>query len=242
MAVLGRAGGSAGGSGLNGALRLIIFDVDGTLVDSQGDILAAMRSAFARADHPAPDAEAILGIVGLSLDVAVARLVPDLPDGERTRIVGWYKDAYIDLRATSGVAQSSPLYPGARDTLAALHAVPETLLGVATGKSARGLDKLLDGHDLGRFFVTRQVADHHPSKPHPSMLLTALAETGVAPENALMVGDTSYDMEMARAAGIPGIGVSWGYHRPDALRAATSIARDFGDLARLIDDIWRSPA
>ena len=227
---------------MTGPLRLIIFDVDGTLVDSQGDILAAMRSAFARADHPVPDAAAILGIVGLSLDVAVARLVPDLPEDQQDRIVGWYKDAYTDLRATSGVAQSSPLYPGALDTLCALHAVPETLLGVATGKSARGLDKLLDGHDLRRFFVTRQVADHHPSKPHPSMLLAALAETGVAPENAVMVGDTSFDMEMARAAGIRGIGVSWGYHRPDALGAASMIARDFRDLARLIDDIQRSPA
>lgn len=226
----------------NRPLRLIIFDVDGTLVDSQGDILSAMRRAFARADHPAPDAGAILGIVGLSLDVAVARLAQHLPEREQARIVGWYKDAYMDLRAVSGVAQSSPLYPHAHDTLRALHAVPETLLGVATGKSARGLDKLLDGHDLGRFFVTRQVADHHPSKPHPSMLLAALSETGVAPENAVMVGDTSYDMEMARAAGIPGIGVSWGYHRPELLGAARVIARDFRDLAGLIDDIQGTPA
>jgi phosphoglycolate phosphatase len=227
---------------VNGPLRLVVFDVDGTLVDSQGDILAAMRSAFARADHPAPPDAAILGIVGLSLDVAVARLVPHLPEPERARIVGWYKDAYTDLRAVSGVAHSSPLYPHARDTLDTLHAVPETLLGVATGKSARGLDKLLGGHDLGRYFVTRQVADHHPSKPHPSMLRAALSETGVAPENAVMVGDTSYDMDMARAAGIRGIGVSWGYHRPDALRAATAMVRDFRDLAGLIDDIWRTPA
>lgn len=223
-------------------LRLIIFDVDGTLVDSQGDILAAMRSAFARADQPAPTRETILGIVGLSLDVAVPRLAPDLTPDVHGRIVGWYKEAYTDLRATSGVADSSPLYPDARATLDALHAIPETLLGVATGKSARGLDKLLDGHDLRRLFVTRQVADHHPSKPHPSMLRAALSETGVAPENAVMVGDTSYDMEMARAAGIAGIGVSWGYHRSDALTAATAIARDFGDLARLLDDIRGIPA
>ena len=227
---------------MTGPLRLIIFDVDGTLVDSQGDILAAMRSAFVRAEHPAPDREAILGIVGLSLDVAVRRLVPDLPADQQDRIVGWYKDAYTDLRAVSGVADSSPLYPDARATLDALHAIPETLLGVATGKSARGLDKLLDGHDLRRLFVTRQVADHHPSKPHPSMLLTALAETGVAPENAVMIGDTSYDMEMARAAGIAGIGVSWGYHRAEALSAATAIARDFRDLAGLLDDMRKAPA
>lgn len=223
---------------MSGPLRLIIFDVDGTLVDSQGDILAAMRAAFAKVDAPAPGTAEILGIVGLSLDVAVARLAPHLPQTVQARIVAGYKAAYMGLRAASGVEQSSPLYPYARDTLGALHARPETLLGVATGKSARGLDKLLEGHDLRRFFVTRQVADHHPSKPHPSMIRAALAETGVAPEHAVMVGDTSYDMEMAQAAGIAGIGVTWGYHRPEALRGAARIVTDFRDLGRALDDIW----
>jgi phosphoglycolate phosphatase len=116
--------------------------------------------------------------------------------------------------------------------------VPETLLGVATGKSARGLDKLLEGHDLRSYFVTRQVADHHPSKPHPSMLRAALAEIGVAPENAVMVGDTSFDMEMAQAAGIAGIGVAWGYHRPEALGAAREIVQDFRALPEAIARVW----
>jgi phosphoglycolate phosphatase len=219
-------------------LRLVIFDVDGTLVDSQGDILAAMRAGFAGVGERAPAKAAILGIVGLSLDVAVARLAPHLPADVRARIVADYKTAYMGLRAEAGVAHSSPLYPHARATLEALHAVPETLLGVATGKSARGLDKLLDGHDLRPYFVTRQVADHHPSKPHPSMIRAALAETGVAPENAVMVGDTSFDMEMAQAAGITGIGVSWGYHRPEALGAAARIVEDFRDLAGVLEDVW----
>lgn len=220
-------------------LRLVIFDVDGTLVDSQGDIVAAMTHAFARADHPAPDHSAVLGIVGLSLDVAIPRLAPDLPDTTHAEIVQAYKDAYMGLRAQSGVAESSPLYPHARDTLEALHAVPETLLGVATGKSMRGLDKLLDGHALRHLFVTRQVSDHHPSKPHPSMIQAALSETGVAPENAVMIGDTSFDMEMARAAGVRGIGVSWGYHAPEALGAASAILNDFRDLPGLLDQLWR---
>ncbi|SEL39922.1 phosphoglycolate phosphatase [Roseovarius azorensis] len=218
--------------------RLIMFDVDGTLVDSQGDILAAMTHAFERADHAPPLREAVLGIVGLSLDVAIPRLAPHLTDEMHGCIVGWYKEAYMGLRAQSGVVQSSPLYPHALDTLRALHAAEGNLLGVATGKSARGLDKLLDGHDLRSYFVTRQVADHHPSKPHPSMLLAALAETGVASENAVMIGDTSFDMEMARAAGIAGIGVAWGYHRPEALGTACAIARDFRDLPGLIDKVW----
>lgn len=219
-------------------LRLVIFDVDGTLVDSQGDILAAMRAAFDRAGEPAPERDVILGIVGLSLDVAIPRLAPDLPGDVHGRIVGWYKEAYMGLRLETGVEQSSPLYPYALETLKALHAVPETLLGVATGKSARGLDKLLDGHDLRSYFVTRQVADHHPSKPHPSMLRAALAETGVAPENAVMIGDTSFDMDMAQAAGIAGIGVAWGYHRPEALGAAREIVQDFRALPEALARIW----
>ncbi|MGX0977733.1 phosphoglycolate phosphatase [Roseovarius sp. MBR-51] len=219
-------------------LRLVIFDVDGTLVDSQGDILAAMRAAFDRAGEPAPERELILGIVGLSLDVAIPRLAPTLPGDVQGRIVGWYKEAYMGLRAEFGVEQSSPLYPYALETLKALHAVPETLLGVATGKSARGLDKLLEGHDLRSYFVTRQVADHHPSKPHPSMLRAALAETGVAPENAVMIGDTSFDMDMAQAAGIAGIGVAWGYHRPEALSAAREVVPDFRALPAALDRLW----
>ncbi|WP_300551034.1 HAD-IA family hydrolase [Roseovarius sp.] len=220
-------------------LRLIIFDVDGTLVDSQGDIVAAMTQAFERADHPAPDHGAVLGIVGLSLDVAIPRLAPHLPDQTHAAIIQSYKDAYMGLRAQSGVAASSPLYPHARDMLEALHAVPDNLLGVATGKSMRGLDKLLDGHGLRHLFVTRQVSDHHPSKPHPSMIETALSETGVAPENAVMIGDTSFDMEMARAAGVPGIGVSWGYHSPEALGAAVTILEDFRALPGVLDQLWR---
>lgn len=218
-------------------LRLVIFDVDGTLVDSQGEILAAMRTAFDGVGEPAPGRAAILGIVGLSLDMAVGRLAPHLPVPVRARIVAGYKAAYMGARTEAGAAQSSPLYPHARATLGALHAVPETLLGVATGKSARGLDRVLDGHDIRHYFVTRQVADHHPSKPHPSMLRAALAETGIAPENAVMVGDTSFDMEMAWAAGIAGIGVSWGYHPREALAAAVQIVDDFRDLAGAIEEI-----
>jgi len=223
---------------MSGRLRLVIFDVDGTLVDSQHDILAAMQEGFAAVGEAAPARETILGIVGLSLDVAVARLAPHLPDALRRGIVEGYKDAYIRLRAGQGVALSSPLYYGARETLDALQGVPEMLLGVATGKSARGLAKLVEGHALEGYFVTRQVADHHPSKPHPAMLRAALAETGVDPRDAVMVGDTSYDMEMARAAGIAGIGVTWGYHRAGALTGAARLVDDFGQLAAALTDDW----
>jgi phosphoglycolate phosphatase len=219
-------------------LRLVIFDVDGTLVDSQADILGAMDSAFGVAGMLAPSRDDVLGIVGLSLPVAMARLVPDASPALRERLVEGYKAAYAEMRARIGAAQSSPLYPGARAALEALHGMPEVLLGVATGKSRRGLDKLIEAHGLERFFVTQQVADHHPSKPHPSMILTAMAEAGVEAQQTVMVGDTSFDMEMARAAGVPGIGVSWGYHPVPALRDASHVLDDFAALPALLETVW----
>ncbi len=223
-------------------LRLVIFDVDGTLVDSQADILFAMASAFADQGLPVLPREAVLSIVGLSLDVAMARLVPDLPLEQRDALVAGYKHAYMTSRKASDARQTSPLYPGARDVLDLLSRQDDMLLGVATGKSKRGLDALIASHGLEGLFVTRQVADHHPSKPHPSMLLTAMRETGVDAADAVMVGDTSYDMDMARAAGLRGIGVSWGYHAPAALSAASDLIDSFDALPPLLERLWRQAA
>lgn len=223
---------------MSGRLRLIIFDVDGTLVDSQDDILTAMDHAFGAVGAATPERADVLGIVGLSLDVAMARLAPGATGDQRRRMVDCYKDAYVALRGQGGVARSSPLYPQVREVLDHFLARPDILMGVATGKSQRGLDKLLEGHDLGRYFVTRQVADHHPSKPHPSMLLSALSETGVVPGDAVMVGDTSYDMEMARAAGMAGIGVSWGYHPAASLGHAAEVIDRMDELPERLERLW----
>ena len=223
---------------MSAPLRLVIFDVDGTLVDSQGDIVAAMTYAFAAVDAPLPERSTLLSIVGLSLDVAMPVLAPELTNAAHDRMVAEYKSAYMELRAQVGVAQSSPLYPGALDTLRALHAVPEILLGIATGKSRRGLDKLIEGHALDGLFVTQQVADFHPSKPHPAMILQAMQDAGVDPEDTVMVGDTSFDMEMARAAGVRGIGVNWGYHPPERLGDAHVIIDDYAELAPMLNQIW----
>ncbi|SEP15536.1 phosphoglycolate phosphatase [Salinihabitans flavidus] len=220
-------------------LRLVVFDVDGTLVDSQGDILAAMGMAFGGLGLPVPARETVLGIVGLSLDAAMPRLALHADGSVHARLAEGYKTSYMQLRAEAGVERSSPLYPGARDALERLAARPEVILGVATGKSQRGLDKLLEGHGLERMFLTRQVADHHPSKPHPSMLLAAMAEVGATPEQTVMIGDTSYDMEMARAAGIPAIGVSWGYHDRTELTAAHSVIDAFEALDAALADVLR---
>ena len=116
--------------------------------------------------------------------------------------------------------------------------MPDILLGIATGKSRRGLDKLIEGHALDGLFVTQQVADFHPSKPHPSMVLQAMADAGVTPDSTVMIGDTSYDMDMARAAGVRAIGVSWGYHDRAVLAGAHRIIDDFGMLSVTLDNMW----
>lgn len=219
-------------------LRLVVFDVDGTLVDSQADILASMKAAFESVSQPVPDRDAVLGIVGLSLHVAMQRLAPDAGRDVHHALEDAYKDAYMRLRASRGTVASSPLYPGAREMLERLSGDPGMLLGVATGKSRRGLDKLLQGHGMQGLFVTEQVADFHPSKPHPSMLQAALSETGVSQGQAVMVGDTSYDMEMARAAGVAAIGVGWGYHDRAALAAADVVIDSFEALPGALQQVW----
>lgn len=223
-------------------LRLVIFDVDGTLVDSQGDIVSAMIAAFAAVELPLPPREVLLSIVGLSLDVAMPVLAPSAKTAVHAKMVQAYKDAYMQLRADVGVALSSPLYPGAMEVLTSLSAMPDILLGVATGKSRRGLDKLIEGHQLQGLFLTQQVADFHPSKPHPSMILQAMTDAGVTPDNTLMIGDTSFDMDMAVAAGVRGIGVNWGYHGRERLENAHLIIDEFEHLIPTLRDIWNVAA
>jgi phosphoglycolate phosphatase len=196
--------------------RLVVFDIDGTLVDSQDHIVAAMALAFDATGHELPDRGRILSIVGLSLPDAVARLVPELTVDDQGAIVSAYKHGFGKMRAQG----LSPLFPGMGELIDDLSRLPGMHLGVATGKSRRGLDHILGSHGLDGRFVTQQVADDHPSKPHPSMLLTALAETGVLPDDAAMIGDTTFDMEMGRAAGVRTIGVGWGYHSVEQLRDA----------------------
>ena len=217
-------------------LRLVICDVDGTLVDSQAEIMAAMASAFASQGMPMLYRPTVLSIVGLSLDEAFAKLCPQVGGQQRSVLVQAYKDAFNDLRGADGKAELSPMFAGAHDALLALHAQPNTLLAVATGKSKRGLDKMIERHGLEGLFVSQQVADFHPSKPHPAMVLAALSETGVEAKRAVMLGDTTYDMDMGRAGGVGTIGVSWGYHPASTLNADILID-DFASLPDAIDKL-----
>ncbi len=190
--------------------RLAVFDCDGTLVDSQVNIIRAMRDAFARVGVSAPNDHAIRHVVGLSLVETMVELLPDADATLHAALADEYRGAYHRLRAAGELAVE-PLYPGIAETLVAL-ADDGWRLGVATGKSDRGLALILAHHGLTHHFVTLQTADRHPSKPHPAMLRLAMAEAGAAPTDTVMIGDTAYDMAMSVAAGARAIGVDWGYH------------------------------
>jgi phosphoglycolate phosphatase len=197
--------------------HLVVFDCDGTLVDSQHSICTAMVRAFEEAKLTPPERLMILSVVGLSLPVAMARLLPEAESDFHDHLADRYKSAFHALRQENAV--SEPLYPGIADLVHELDAAG-WLLGVATGKSDRGLHLCLTHHGIVDRFVTLQTADRHPSKPHPSMLQTAMAEAGAVPETTVMIGDTSFDIDMGLAAGARTIGVGWGYHAPAELVAA----------------------
>ncbi|MBX3594235.1 HAD-IA family hydrolase [Sphingomonas sp.] len=198
--------------------RLAIFDCDGTLVDSQANICRAMEACFATYRLDPPPRDAIRRIVGLSLVPAIATLLPDAEADQHAAMAETYKHAFFRMRSDRTL-DPEPLFDG---IAAAIDALEQSgwLLGVATGKSDRGLAAILDHHGLADRFVTLQTADRHPSKPHPSMLEAAMAQAGALPQNTAMIGDTSFDMAMAVAAGAHPIGVAWGYHDAHELHSA----------------------
>ncbi|MCH8488972.1 MAG: HAD-IA family hydrolase [Oceanicaulis sp.] len=216
-------------------LKLAVFDVDGTLVDSREVIQRAMTRAFERAGLGPIAYDQVRTIVGLELSEAVARLAP--PDYGAQRVAAltdFYKQAFVEQRAERGF--SEPLYHGARETLERL-ADEGWLLGVATGKARRGLDIVFGHHDLHRYFQTLHTVDGGPRKPHRRMVLVAMAETGVRPEETVVIGDTFSDMAMARAADAHAIGVSWGFHTVDEIAEAAphAIHHDFAALNAALD-------
>jgi phosphoglycolate phosphatase len=201
--------------------RLALFDCDGTLVDSQHNICLCMEDAFARAGLKAPDRHAIRRIVGLSLFQAVHRLLPDAEETLIQQVADDYKTAFQRLRG--GGLIEEPMFDGILAALDSLEA-GGWRLGVATGKSDRGLLACLAAHGIRDRFITLQTADRHPSKPHPSMVHEAMADAGANPDTTIMIGDTSFDMAMGVAAGARSLGVDWGYHDPHELEAAGAYA------------------
>lgn len=197
--------------------RLALFDCDGTLVDSQHNIILCMDDAFTRAGLTPPPRSETKRIVGLSLLPAMQVLAPDAEHDLHMQLAEDYKTAFQRLRGRGLVEE--PLYDGivaALDTLAR----DGWMLGIATGKSDRGLALCLKAHGLSDYFITLQTADRHPSKPHPSMVHKAVTEAGASPQTTIMIGDTSFDMAMGVAAGARSLGVDWGYHDHSDLLAA----------------------
>ena len=201
--------------------RLAIFDCDGTLVDSGHSIHRALAETFADHGLAVPPPGNSRRVIGLSLVEAMAALVPQADAAEHLALTETYKRKFSAARAGGRVEE--PLFDGVVALLDALDA-DGWLLAVATGKSDRGLGHCLACHGLADRFVSLQTADRHPSKPHPSMALQAIAEAGAAPDTTIVIGDTIFDMGMARAAGATAIGAGWGYHDPAELLAGGALA------------------
>ena len=214
--------------------RLAVFDCDGTLVDGQAEVCDAMERAFAAISLPPPDRNVTRRIVGLSLPVAVRKLAPELTDDQARDVVEAYKSAFRTRRLDGDLRE--PLYDGIAELLQALRA-DGWLLAIATGKSDRGLVSCLEAHGIRDLFVSLQTADRHPSKPHPAMLDAALNDADIDAKDAVMIGDTSFDMLMAGEADVRAIGVAWGYHSPDELHEAgahevCATPRELGEILR----------
>jgi phosphoglycolate phosphatase len=194
-------------------IKLAIFDCDGTLVDSGATIHAALRTTFDAHGLHCPPRDVTKKVIGLSLEQAMAALVPE---ADHDALSNTYRDAFMAMRGAGQVEE--PLFVGIVDLLDAMES-DGWVLGVATGKSERGLRHCLNDHGLLERFVTLQTSDRNPSKPHPSMALSAMAEAGAEPGQTIFIGDTGWDMGCARNAGVGAIGAGWGYHDVDELEA-----------------------
>lgn len=216
--------------------RLAIFDCDGTLVDSQANICMAMEHAFEEKGLAPPPRNAIRRTVGLSLFEIMRELLPEVGEAQQRAMAEAYRDSYLRLR-NNGL-EHEPLYDGIAALLSELDE-SGWLLGVATGKSDRGLHRCLDHHGIKGLFVSLQTADRHPSKPHPSMIHQVLSDSGLGAEQTVMIGDTVYDIYMGRAAGCRTIGVSWGYHPLNELwsAGADAVVETMAELKAALENV-----
>ena len=212
--------------------RLVVFDIDGTLVDSQDVIVEAQRRTFEAHGLAVPDRMRALSIVGLSLPEAFTVLAG--ADAPVAGLVETYKTVFRAMRLEPGFTE--PLYPGVAALFETLATHSGITLAIATGKSRRGVDHMLAQHGLAERFSVIQTADDAPSKPHPGMLLQAMRATGIGPERTVMVGDSTFDMRMSRAAGVTALGVAWGYHAP-ALLCEAGAAAILPEIGALLDHL-----
>ena len=220
-------------------MKLLIFDCDGTIVDSQAGIVLSMDHAFRSVGLTPPARKETMSVVGLSLPEAFSVLAPNADPDVRHMLAERFKSAFRELDRDP--SDGEVLYPGAKAIIGALAAGDDFVLGIATGKSKRGVDRLIEKEGWHGHFVTIQTADDHPSKPHPSMIETAMAETGTPAHETIMIGDTTYDIGMARAAKVGALGVTWGYHHQDELvdAGAHRVIDDYAEMPGAIADIFK---
>ncbi|HVJ42413.1 MAG TPA: HAD-IA family hydrolase [Dongiaceae bacterium] len=214
-------------------MRLIIFDIDGTLLDSRAIILASHAAAFGKHGLGVPDEAAIMALVGLSQRETFVALAGE--HGPVDGLIAAYQEAVWAFRATGQHAET--LFPGAAELVADLAARPDLRLALATGKGRRGTDLVIEQHGWRDIFHSSHTSDENPSKPDPTMLHRAMEVAGVTPQDSVMIGDSPFDMRMAVAAGVTPIGVAWGHQPRERLleAGAKAVAEDFADLARLLD-------
>ena len=188
-----------------GRFELLVFDWDGTLMDSAASIAASLQAACLDMQLPVPSERDARYVIGLGLNDAMAHILPGVPPADYPRIAERYRHHFL---ARDG---GTTLFPGAMEMVCELHEAGH-LLAVATGKGRRGLDRALEATRLARYFHATRCADEGFSKPHPGMLQCLMDGLGVAPGRTLMIGDTTHDMEMAQAAGVARLAVSHGAH------------------------------
>ncbi len=214
--------------------KLVVWDVDGTLVDSRDSIFQAAITAYEAQGLAAPSYERVRQIVGLGLREAIGVISPELPDDRLDAVTQSYRDAFQAQLKVPGFIE--PLYAGAAETLDRLRA-EGWKIAMATGKSRRGVESVLRMHDWADLFDSTHCSDDGPGKPHPAMLIEAMRALGCGPDRTIMVGDTAHDMRMAKSAGAYAQGVSWGFHtRAEVLAGgADHVADDFTSLNRQLD-------
>jgi phosphoglycolate phosphatase len=216
---------------------LVLFDLDGTLVDGQHSVYATFAAIFPRYGYKAPSRKEVRSIIGRSLPQAIGDLLGD--DAPVMPMTEAYKAHFHQMRAAEGYTEA--LYDDVDAVIRRLAARDDLVLGTATGKALRGINWMIDRHGWHGFFATLQGADTAASKPAPDMVLNACRETGLSPADAIVFGDSIYDMQMAASAGATGVGVSWGYGDPaDLVRAGASRIIDrFLDVEDAIADFRR---
>ncbi|HEV7309546.1 HAD-IA family hydrolase [Ensifer sp.] len=212
-------------------MKLALFDCDGTLVDSGGLIHEVMARTFEAFDLKRPDIAETKGIIGLTLDIAIARLLGrEHVDDQALAMTAHYKSIFAGVRGEAGFQEL--LFPGIADMMQTLASREALLIGAVTGKSRRGLTHIAETHGFDRIFFVSRTADDCPSKPHPAMVSECCTEAGIDAKDTVVIGDAIYDMQMAKAAGAAAIGVAWGYASvPDLIEAgADFVARTPADI------------